>query len=110
MQTDNKVQIVYDREDLVRLLRSRTDDPIDIGRVTTFLTRGFQVQNDVGRPAYIFEVDPTMTPSDVQYLEGVLTELGVFAVLVPKDSIDYVGTITPESMGVDTMRPYIKER
>lgn len=109
MREDPKTQIIFDREDLVRLLRSRTDDAVDVGRVTTFLTRGFQVQNDVGRPAYIFEVEPTMTPSDVQYLEGVLTELGVFAVLVPKKSVEYVGTITPESMGVKTLRPYIKE-
>jgi hypothetical protein len=86
------------KDELVRDLMLRVREPTDIGKVTGFIERAFKLQNDVGRPAYIFEADADMTSEDVNYLRQVMLELGVCCALVPPKTIDYVGKVTPKSM------------
>mgnify|MGYP003591006915 CR=1 FL=1 len=95
-ESGNDVEMT--REELVEELSARVSDPVDIGRITTFVSNAFRLQNDIGRPAYIFEAEGTPTEADVSYLREVMSELGVCCALVPARMIKYVGKVTPESM------------
>lgn len=86
------------RDELVRELSERVSDPVDIGRVTGFVSRAFRLQNDIGRPVYIFEALGTPTREDVSYLREVMSELGVCCALVPARMLGYVGKVTCDSM------------
>lgn len=103
MISDGK-QIVLTREELVAALFATVDDPVDVGKITGFISRAFALQNDIGRPAYVFEVEKSITKEDVEYLQGALQELGVCAVLVPKGILEYVCTVTPKSMGAQNVK------
>lgn len=97
-------KVVYDREEFTRYLADRVEDKVDIGRMIGFVEGAFVLQNDVGRPAYIFEVDPSIAVGDIEYVQRAMQSIGACAVLVPTGMLRYAGRVTPESMGVENIR------
>lgn len=100
-------QLVLNRDELSDVLSEVSDDPVDIGRIINFVSRAFMLQNDIHRPAYVFEVEDGVSKDDVEYLNKAMTELGVCAVLVPKGALQYVCTLTPESMDVKNLKTIV---
>ena len=103
--------VVLDKDGLTKLLVERCGGkPERVGRVLTFVTRAFQLQNDEGRPAYIFEVHGTPSAADVKYISKCMTALGVCCALIPDGMVDCVAKVTPRSMGVRNVIASIKRR
>ena len=104
-------EVVLSRDELVEYLAERLPDKTDIGRMTTHIEKAFVFQNDVGRPAYMLEVDPgAITPEAIAYISDCLEQMTVCACLVPKGMVSYGATVTPESMGVENIKTIMFDR
>lgn len=99
--------VVMSREEFTDYLLERLDDPSEIGRVIGFIDGIFKVQNDIGRPVYIFEVDKNLAVRDIEYLQKALTSLGTAACLVPSGIMSYSGQVTSESFGVKNIQQLV---
>ena len=102
-------EIVLGREEFAEYIAERVDDVVDVGRMTRFVQGAFILQNDAGRPAYVLEVDRALSKEDVAYLSDALRSIGVCACLVPSGVVRYVGTVTPESMGMGDARKAVED-
>ena len=103
-------EVVMSREEFAAYLAQRLEEPADIGRIMRFVDNAFLLQNDVGRPAYVFEVDRDVSKDDVEYLQEAMRSLGVCACLGPKRIIRYAGTLTPDSMGDSNIKTVLYGR
>ncbi len=103
-------EVVMNREEFAAYLAQRLDEPTDVGRMMRFIDNAFLLQNDVGRPAYVFEVDRDVSSEDVKYLQDAMKSLGVCACIVPKGLVRYAGTLTPESMGDSNIKTVLYGR
>ena len=93
-------EVVLTRDELVRYLAKNVSDKTDIGKMTRHIEGAFVFQNDVGRPAYILEVDRGISPDAIAYLSECLDSMAVCACIIPVGMVRYAATVTPESMGV----------
>lgn len=103
-------EVVLSREEFAEYLAQRLEEPTDIGRIMRFVDNAFLLQNDVGRPAYIFEVDGDVSAEDIKYVRDAMQSLGVCACLVPKGLLRYAGTLTPESVGTSNIKTVLYGR
>lgn len=87
------------REELFHFLVDNVESPEEIGAYLTSVDQILLLQNDVRRPAYIFQMEHPLSQNTVDYLQTCMTNLGVCACLVPSKVITPVGKVTPESMG-----------
>ena len=88
------------REEFGAFLVERADDVTKVGKVMKFVESALRLQNDMGRPVYVFEVDPGIARSDIHFIDQTMKSLGVACVLVPRKLIGYVGEVDSETMGV----------
>lgn len=95
---------VFTREELTRELMSRVDDFTAIGGVFEFIDSALRLQNDMTRPVYIFEVDPDISKGDIDYIDEVMSQLGIACCLIPRKMIGYVGEMDAESAGVRNVK------
>ena len=70
----------------------------------------FIFQNDVGRPAYLLEVDPDIDQEVINYLHECFSQMTVCACLVPRGTVSYAGTVTPDSIGVRNVKTELFNR
>ena len=103
-------EVVLSRDEFVRHISSKLPDKTDIGRMVKHVENAFVFQNDVGRPAYLLEVDYDIDDKTISYLSECLNQMTVCACLIPKDVVSYVGTVTPESMGVENLKTTLFNR
>lgn len=97
-------EVVLTRDELVRYLSKRLKDKVDIGRMTAHIENAFVFQNDVGRPAYLLEVDEYITTEQINYLSDCLEKMNVCACLIPGEIVKYGASVTPESMGIENIK------
>ncbi len=93
-------EIVLSREGFVRVLMDRVNQKRDIGKALAWVDSAMILQNDAGRPVYVLEVEDGVTEGDVAYIRGLMQETGCAACLIPKGTVEYVGTLTPASMRI----------
>lgn len=103
-------EVVMNREEFASYLSERLEEPSDIGRMIRFIDNAFLLQNDVGRPAYVFEVSREISREDVEYVQEAMRSLGVCACIVPSGIIRYEATLTPESMGDSNIKTVLYGR
>lgn len=94
-------KVVLNRSEFVRVIAERSDVPSDISRLMRYVETVLVLQSDEGRPVYVLEVD--FDESDEAYLlilDRSLKRMKVSAVIVPKNSVGYVGEVTAKSLGI----------
>lgn len=106
--------VVLTRDEFVRAIAERSDVPSDISRIMKYVESVFALQNDEGRPIYVFEVDlDRIDDESLLVLDDGLRMMNVAAILVPKKSVNYIGEVTPQSLGIkgkiDSIRAKIKD-
>lgn len=95
---------VLTRGDMTELLMERTDDVTLVGPVMRFIDSVLRLQNDMGRPVYIFDVDPSISDDGISYIDDVMRSLGIACCIVPRGTLEYVGEATSESFGVRNIK------
>ena len=90
-------QVRLDRAQLTGLLLKVLGDPVQVGRVTGFVESALLLQNDAGRPVYLFEAREA-DEGFVSYLSAVLSSVGVCGVLLPAGALEYVAEVDAVSM------------
>lgn len=91
---------VFTREEFVAELMCRVDDVTDIGPAMSFVESVLRLQNDMGRPVYVFEVSGGITADDIALIDESMHAMGVACVLLPKRKIEYIGEVDGGSFGV----------
>lgn len=96
-------EVVLDRDEFVAYLSERVDDITDVARALGFVESAFVLQNDAGRPAYLFSATEPIAEEDMKAIGAALTEVGSIGVFLPAKlvrKIRYDGTVTPDSIGL----------
>lgn len=91
--------VVWDRAQLAEYVGARVGFD-EIGKVAEYVERVMVLQNDIGRPTYVIEVDAEIGKDHIGVLRDAMVGAGVSCILVPSDTLKVVAQVTPESMGV----------
>lgn len=97
-------EVVLKRDELVQLLAERLEEPSEIAEYLMFIESAFVLQNDAHRPAYLFEVDRTPTKQEMQYISDIMATMGCVACVIPSKMLRYAGTVTPDSIGMESKK------
>lgn len=92
--------VVWDRAQLVEYVAKNVGFDA-IGDVVGFVERVMVMQNDIGRPTYVVEVDASIGRDGISVIADAMTRAGVSCILVPAKTVDCVAQLAPESMGVE---------
>lgn len=92
-------EIVLDRDEFFSMLADNLDVTSEAIDAMSFVDSAMALQNDAGRPSYVLAIDGSLDEEGIGYLRACFSSLGVAACLVPKGCLEYVATLTPESMG-----------
>lgn len=95
---------VFTRDEFVELLVSRVDDVTEIGGVIEFVESVLRLQNDMSRPVYVLEVPSGLVRDDIEYIDNIMTSIGVACVLIPSGMVGYVGEVDGSSFGVTNLQ------
>lgn len=97
-------EVIMSKAEFVDCLAGRVEDISDIAKALRFIEAAFVLQNDAGRPAYIFSVSEKIADEDMAIIKKVFEDLGVLGVFLPSAlmrKISYEGTVTPKSLGFE---------
>jgi len=91
--------VVWDRAALAEYVADKAGFDA-VGAAAEYVERVMELQNDIGRPAYVVEVSADIGQEAVGAISDAMVGAGVSCLLVPVGTVDVVAQLTPESMGV----------
>ena len=97
-------EVIMGKAEFINYLSEHVEDVSDIAKALRFVESAFILQNDAHRPAYIFSISEKIAEEDMEVVRSVFMDLGVLGVFLPEklmSKINYVGTVTPENIGIE---------
>lgn len=91
--------VVWDRAALAEYVADKAGFDA-VGAAAEYVERVMELQNDIGRPAYVVEVSADIGQEAVGAISDAMVGAGVSCLLVPVGTVNVVAQLTPESMGV----------
>ena len=91
--------VVWDRAALAEYVADKAGFDA-VGAAAECVERAMELQNDIGRPAYVVEVSADIGQEAVGAISDAMVGAGVSCLLVPVGTVNVVAQLTPESMGV----------
>lgn len=91
--------VVWDRAALAEYVADKAGFDA-VGAAAEHVERVMELQNDIGRPAYVVEVSADIGQEAVGAISDAMVGAGVSCLLVPVGTVNVVAQLTPESMGV----------
>ena len=91
--------VVWDRAALAEYVADKAGFDA-VGAAAECVERVMELQNDIGRPAYVVEVSADLGQEAVGAISDAMVGAGVSCLLVPVGTVNVVAQLTPESMGV----------
>ena len=90
--------VVWDRAALAEYVADKAGFDA-VGAAAEYVERVMELQNDIGRPAYVVEVSADIGQEAVGAISDAMVGAGVSCLLVPVGTVNVVAQLTPESMG-----------
>lgn len=92
--------VVWDRARLAEYVAEKAGFDA-VGVAAEHVERVMVLQNDIGRPTYVVEVDASIGRDGIGSIRDAMVRAGVSCLLVPAGVVEVVAQLTPESMGVE---------